>query len=438
MSDRLLVSVAGAVVEIDDSALGPHTRAQIREAWGRNMCSVEREPDLVVVAQAADDTETELALLSKNVTDALLERHCGDLWLLRAAAVANGSGNVVVLVSASGDNTQLVSALEHLTERFACVSTEAVGIDQQAGVVLTCALPLVARSEALPVPSTLRLSKIVLLDGDEAYPLDPELEHLDIGASLDLLAPLSPFFAHLPAALRTVDSILGASRSVVRVKYRNPEMLVPVIEGLMLAQPVSATPSLRPRPTRMSSEAGSGTDPLYRGATADSLILSDGRVAVLEARDSDGGLRILDEVLSAVWLAADGLPQNALRDVVLHHFGERRGGADEKALDEAIATLRADGLLSGDPVWRLSDTAVWITQSEQTFALDASSSSTRPLALPGSAGAVWAVLSTHREISQERLISECAEMFGIEAAHIEGQVTQLLADLVHHGVVSQA
>ncbi|WP_205820366.1 PqqD family protein [Microbacterium sp. A20] len=415
------------------------------------MNSVDRNPD-VVAARSAGATHTMLTRPSSNVSGAVIEQHCGELWLLHATAVADSSGNVVVAMSPSRDDARFHVAIKHLSRRFFCVGTDAVGIDHQAGVTLirtrsrdangtdergTSRVPASLVDDEM-LPSTLRLAKIILLDGDDEHPLEPVVESLDLGESLELLAPRSPFLAQWPAPLRAVASILTASQGSVRVAYRDAETLIPVVERLMASGLRATVSSVRPRSARGTAALPATDDALFRAATADSVELPDGRTAVLGLRGSDERLRILDEVSSVVWRAADGSPHAALRRAVLRQLDPQHANTDAAAVDQAIQSLRDVGMLSRTPAWRIGDSSVWTTHAAQTYVLNTSLTHTRPLALQGSAHTVWEVLASQPEISQELLIRECALAFGTDAEHIEADIVRLLADLSEQGVISQS
>lgn len=370
MVDRIFVSAIGAIIEIDATSLEDSSNALIRHAWRDALITASgpREPAAVVVVRAMADADAMLAALSTDVTLAALEQRRGELWMLHAAGLADEHGHVVVLCAPSG--TGKTTAARHLSARYAYVSDETVGIDSR-GTITPYRKPLsiieagraskkqVAPSEFEGGSSSsgeLRLSKIVVLNRSDDGPDQPVIEPLELIEAMTLLTPQTSYLSDLPGALRMIASVLAATAGAMRVRYREARSLDGIIDELMSRTPptMAAAPAMISTPNSSRSNPGEEMDwdyPRYfRSAVVDTLDLPGGRLAILQAEDAGGRLKILDGIAPTLWGAANGASLESLCTHVVRAHGVPAHAEANELVSDAVRTLVLDGVLSENSV----------------------------------------------------------------------------------------
>ncbi|MDR2996967.1 MAG: PqqD family peptide modification chaperone [Microbacterium sp.] len=448
MGERIVISAVGVSVEIDMAELADGDREQVAEAWRDARLPDGRHVDVTVRVAASDDAERMLSDLSTRVTLAALEHRKGDLWMLHAAGLADERGHVVVLAAPSG--TGKTTAARHLSAHYAYVSDETVGIDSQGGIVayrkpLSVIQPDRVHKEQIP-PSQfeggewpakpLRLSALAVLERDPEAPETPEVTPLSTAEALEKLGPQSSYLCDLRDALHLLEALLRATGGAVRIRYREASSLDDAVASLLDREPpfdpVVPTVSA-PAPGR-ATEAG---ERFYRGAVVDALELpDDGRIAVLQRSSTGGRLSVLDGIAPTIWRAANGTTFDELVTAVTDVVGEPPEGADAAALVRvAVDELRSSGMLTVEPGWRLDPRVAWTDGDGRTVVLGLADPQAQPLALEGSAHAVWEVLAARGAIVQGELLREVAEGFDAEPAEIEADVVALLEGLREKRVV---
>ena len=194
---------------------------------------------------AATSLEQVLHDLSPVVTEAVITRNAGDLFMLHAAGLAApGSGACVALVAPSG--TGKTTAARVLGRELGYVSDETVGIaPDRAVVAYPKPLSVIERSgsglktqSAASVlglrraPDRLTLAGILFLDRDPSR-TELRVEPVPTLRALAALAPQTSYLARLPAPLHRVADLLQATGGLRRVRYREAEELVDVVHDLL-------------------------------------------------------------------------------------------------------------------------------------------------------------------------------------------------------------
>lgn len=359
MSDRLRIAAIGASIEIDVSRRGEDFVARTREAWADALRGEGGVPDAVVGDRPDLDDDAALAMLSTDVTlAALAERRGLPLWMLHAAGLADGAGNVVVLSAPSG--TGKTTAARHLSRRFAYVSDETVAITAE-GAAVPYRKPLSViepdaphKTQVAPsslhrqhqLPEVLRVAKIVVLDRRPDGPEVPEVEALDLGAALEVLAPQTSYLSDMPAPLRLIADLLEATGGAVQVSYREVETLDAVVDGFLAAARFPADPYTGRASAVIEEPTPSATVGGYeRTPVVDTLDLGDGRLAVLRRSEAGSRLHILDGIGPVVWATAPGRTIGEITDQVVAVHGSPEGADPQTLVSAAVAQLTTDDLL---------------------------------------------------------------------------------------------
>lgn len=360
MSDRLLVNAVGAVIEIDASQRDEDFRSRVAAAWTDALHEGDRAADAIAVVPADTDEAAALSALSTDVTiKALAHRRHDPLWMLHAAGLATDDGRVVVLSAASG--TGKTTAARHLSQRYAYVSDETIGIDD-AGRVVPYRKPLsIIEQDAVPkaqvalssiggshpLPDELRVAKIVVIDRSPEGPDEPEVDALDIADALALLGPQTSYLSDGPAPLQRIAALLAATGGAVRLRYREVTGIDGIIDDLLdveLAPVPPIVPRIAPALDTTAPET-SALDAYRRAETVDELVL-DQRVAVLRRTPTGGQVHVLDGIGPTIWTAtAGGRTLAQIVDAVVAAHGEPAGGDPASIVQTAVQVLVDDGLL---------------------------------------------------------------------------------------------
>ncbi|WP_091035101.1 hypothetical protein [Microbacterium oxydans] len=355
MSDRFLVNAVGAVIEIDASRRDEDFRARTLAAWTDARYEGDRAADAVAVVPADTEDASALSALSTDVTiKALAHRRHDPIWMLHAAGLAAADGRVVVLSAASG--TGKTTAARHLSQRYAYVSDETIGIDD-TGRVVPYRKPLsIIEQDAAPkaqvalssiggahaLPDELRVAKIVVIDRSPEGPDVPEIEPLDIADALALLGPQTSYLSDGPAPLQRIAALLEATGGAVRLRYREVTGIDGIIDDLIDVEPAP----VRSIVTRTAPVVDASAADAYRRAeTVDELVL-ESRVAVLRRTPTGGQVHVLDGIGPTIWTAAAGGSTLAqLVDAVVTAHGEPADGDPASIVQAAVQVLIDDGLL---------------------------------------------------------------------------------------------
>lgn len=356
MPDRFLVSAVGAVIDVDVSRRDRSFQDRAYAAWADALYEGDRDADAVATDRAELDDDAALAMLSTDVTLRALAHRRGDaLWMLHAAGLADEEGNVVVLSAPSG--TGKTTAARHLSQRYAYISDETVGIDAhggviayrkplsviQDGIVHKVQLALSSLDGGRLVPDELRVAKIVILHRSEDGPETPELDELDAVSALELLAPQSSYLGHASEPLHLIQAILTATGGAVRLSYREVDTIDETIAGLLQTPASAVDVVVTTRPATPAAERVPGG--YLRAAVVDDLDLGDGRIAVLRRSDAGTTLSVLDGIGPAIWAAAHGSTLDDIVAAVIDEHGAPDGVDATQTVEAAAKRLLDDGLL---------------------------------------------------------------------------------------------
>lgn len=450
MPDQFLISALGAVIRIDLSRRGISFQERAFAAWNDALVHGGHTPHATVRDRDGVCDDLALAMLSDDVTlEALAQRRRDGLWLMRAAGVADKRGHVVVFCGASEDAQAIV--VRHLSQRYAYVSDDTIGIDIEGGVLpyrrpLSFVGPGFSSQQRMPssetsqeLPSNLRLSKIIVLEQDERGTEPAEIEELDVPSALELLVPQSSYLTDMRAPLRTIESLLKATGGAARVRHGDLETIDGVFDDLIRHEPPARPLRIRQGPAHPPRPAEpDGVDLYFRGAAVDALTLDEESIAILQQTSTGGKLHVLDGMKAALWTAAPvENTRSALGDAAFDAQGVADGVDRDRLMGEALNNMLQEGLLSRTPTWTIRDDVAWTTSSEQSTVLNLASASAQPLALEGSSHVIWTLLADQFSMSQEQLVAECALQFGIDSSLIAEDTIALLHALWSVGVVRQ-
>jgi hypothetical protein len=242
---------------------------QLRRAWGRcavdpaapapfgesrlDVC-VDPDPGVVAAARqagmlASTDVRAAMDQLSSSITVAVVTRRAGTLLMLHACGLADPStGATVALVAPSG--TGKTTLARTLGTKWAYVSDETVAIDEHGGV-LPYPKPLswLRHPEAalkvqlapgdcglVPVPSSLRIAAVVLLDRRPDGPRTPQVDAIPTVPALAALAPETSYFTQQPTPLQRLARVLTGTGGLRRVTYAEAADLHGTVAGLLGGQ----------------------------------------------------------------------------------------------------------------------------------------------------------------------------------------------------------
>jgi hypothetical protein len=183
----------------------------------------------------------------------------------------------------------------------------------------------------------LRIAALVLLER-EPERTDVVIESVPLIDALAELAPQSSSLWAVPAALSRLAELIDRTGGVRRVRYGDATQLPAAVTDILAAR--APIPDRVETLTVIDPEPRSGT--IARAPFSDALDMGD-RIVVI----APGGLNVLDGIGPAVWLAADGVPADVLRDRVIELIGTAPDGIDaDAAVADAVNQLRELGLLT--------------------------------------------------------------------------------------------
>ncbi|MGX1693937.1 PqqD family peptide modification chaperone [Microbacterium keratanolyticum] len=449
MPQKVTVEALGAIVEIDATARTASSFAAITAAWAQSR--THRAPaDATVVVPGEHDDDVMLSQLSTDVTLAALAHRKGELWMLHAAGLADERGHTIALVAPSG--TGKTTAAQALSRELAYVSDETVGIDSQGGVVAyRKPLSIIESADAPKVqiaadalagvswrPFALRLSKVAVLDRDPEGPELPEVTPLAMADALEFLGPQTSYLCDVRGGLRTAATLLEATGGAVRIRYREAETLLPVVQELLDTEPPQLPLTPVPRVLHEpKEESGEGSVRYFHAPVVDELSLDDGRIALLRRGASGGELRVLDGVGPAIWQAtAAGGRFDEIHAHVIAVHGEPEGVDTQTALQEALDALVSDGDLAHELAWCLVDDVAWVEEAGRTTVLALNEG--QPLALEGPSHSIWQVLSTETAITESTLVARLAEQYGEDPSAVHDDIRDFLKTMNRRGLVGLA
>ncbi|WP_091492913.1 PqqD family peptide modification chaperone [Microbacterium pygmaeum] len=420
MAAELLVSALGGLVRIDASSLGDEDRCAVADAW-RDALAAEDAADVhpnddVPIVRTMHDVAQDAMLsdLSQRVTLAAIEQSRGRMWMLHAAGLATDDGRVVALIGPSGRGKTTASRV--LGAHFGYVSDETVAIDSD-GTVHPYRKPLSVIADgrdykeqrtpselglrALP-DAPLRLSAIVLLDRRPDGPDVPVVEPVDLGDALTDLVEQTSYLAVLPSPLQTIAAHVASVGGVQRVIYREAETLVHTIEALAERPGIGGVPpapvDLEPAP-QLSAAAADDALAAVRYTRTDVVdvhpLAGTDRLVLLHVGDvGNGTVRVLGEVASTIWRAANQATLETLVGATVAEYGSP-AGADptelvRSAADEMVDTGILERTFGVD--WAIREDVAWVESGDRVVVLGLSGDPRSPQSLEGSAALIWLAL----------------------------------------------
>lgn len=451
----------GARIGLDLGALEPAQCAAVLDAWSGAL-DAQADAETVITVPAQPDTARLLAQLSQRVTREAIELRRGAGWMLHAAAVADDTGAVVVLVGLSGAGK--TTAVHALGREFAYLTDELVFLAHD-GAVLPYRKPLsVIESgrgpkserapEALgldrPVPERLQVAAIVLLDRRTDAADAASVSVVDLGDALPELVAQSNYLDEMRAPLRTIKQLAESVGGVHRVRYREGSHLIPVVRDLLanratgpLGEAIPPPPEIVADIARGAPDLGPSAAPVYaRRPADDALPLTDpDRLVVL----AQGSVRVLSGIGPAIWRTAEGVPLSTLVRSVVADVGRPAGASAEEIEDSvraAVDVLVGEGLLSETaPRWRIRADVAWTDDGETITALPlADWRRAAPLGIEGSGAVIWRELASAPAASAgaaspRELAEAVARRLDVQQHVAGGWVSAFLDELAAVGLV---
>ncbi|WP_448811692.1 hypothetical protein [Agromyces bauzanensis] len=372
-------------IELDDT-LSHEERESIRSKWTDLLVDASDDPALTIrgsVADALAESKTrgsksislrsaaELAeRITSEVTLSGISGLQGEALMLHAAAIALDDGGVIGFIGPSGRGKTTVSRA--LGRAYGYVTDEALAIRPDRSVVAyPKPLSIGERSSTkraepasgLGLRSTpresLRLAALVLLDRRPGIE-QPYVEQVALIDALPDLVPQTSYLSALDRPLRTLAELIASTGGVRRLVYSEAETLPPLVDDILssvqedqppvtdvaaayrrdcdcFVQMLPAGPSLTESPDSVKVRPGS----YQRSNQTDALMIGDTLIVLLRH-----DVFVLDGIGPIVWLAADLLLEEELRDVVLQQLPAPPPGVDPAAaVSAAIADLMRAGLL---------------------------------------------------------------------------------------------
>lgn len=365
MADVIKVCAVGAVIGIDLSTLGHEDAAAVRAAWADATTDAAAEP-AAVVTPSSGDRAAMLMTLSQRVTLAAIGQRRGRLWMLHAAAVATGTGEVAVFVGPSGRGK--TTAARALGARFGYMSDETVGIEydgrvrpyrkplsiiEDPGAPKREMAPSALGLRALP-DAPLRVGAIVLLHRQPDHEGEPVMRTLDLGDALSELVAQSSYLADTDAPLRFAAAVAGATGGIRSLTYRDAADLAALVPQLVAdSRPIAAlaTPERRPTARDEAPPRDEAPAPRYRRAEArDQLALADpDRIALLTVDDAGHGrVHVISGIAPTLWRAADHATLEELTTAAVAAHGEPPDQDAVGPVRVAVGELIDAGLLVAD------------------------------------------------------------------------------------------
>lgn len=367
-------------IELDDS-LSTADQESIKAHWVDLAHDGPGEPDQVIRAGVhgpsdsydgsyvirADSPEALAQRITSEVTIGAISGLRGKALMLHASAVALDDGRVIGFVGPSGRGKTTASQV--LSRVYGYVTDETLAI-RADGSVVAYPKPLSIGSQPhvkLTEPAStlglrgapadgLHLAAIVLLDRQ------PDVEHayvesVPIVEALPALVPQTSHLSALERPLRTLLETMLSTGGVRRVVYSEASSLPPLVDEVLRAIdddiPVltdvakmserdcdcfsGLVPEASPTSSRIDRPGA-----LWRTTYADALFVDDSLLVLVSHR-----VVVLEGVGPILWLAADGLTEDELREIALRELPEPPAGVDAAAvIADAVQSLVGEGVLA--------------------------------------------------------------------------------------------
>lgn len=352
-------------IELDDS-LTAADQASIKAHWVDLAHDGAGEPDQVIRASLGDRSDSSdggyviratspealAQRITSEVTIGAIGGLRGEALMLHASAVALDDGRVIGFVGPSGRGK--TTAAHVLAGSYGYVTDETLAVRVDGSVVAypkplsIGSWPGVKTTEPASslglrgAPSDgLRLAAIVLLDRRP----DVEQPYVESVPIIEAVAALAPQTSHLSALehpLRTLVEAVVSTGGMRRVVYSEAATLPPLVADLLQEiddeSPVLTDVAKMPHrdcdcysglivedPSEPSRVDRPGA--YWRGTYADALMVDDSLIVFVS-----GSVVVLAGVGPILWLAADGLTEAELREIVLRQLPEPPVGVDVDAV----------------------------------------------------------------------------------------------------------
>jgi hypothetical protein len=352
-------------IELDDS-LSAADQESIKAHWVDLAHDGGGEPDQVIRASLGDRSDSSDGgyVIRANSPEALAQRITsevtigaigglrGEALMLHASAVALDDGRVIGFVGPSGRGKTTAAHVLGGSYGYVTDETLAVRVD---GSVVAYPKPLsigswpgVKTTEPASVlglrgapADGLRLAAIVLLDRRPDVE-QPYVESVPITEAVAALVPQTSHLSALEHPLRALVETVVSTGGMRRVVYSEASTLPPLIDdvlreideetpvltdvaklsqrdcdcfpGLVVDDPTDASPVDRP-------------GAYWRATYADALMVDDSLIVFVP-----GSVVVLAGAGPILWLAADGLTEAELREIVLRQLPEPPVGVDVDAV----------------------------------------------------------------------------------------------------------
>jgi len=351
-------------IELDDS-LSTADQESIKAHWIDLTHDGAGEPDLVVRAGVLDHSDSqdrsaiirakspaELAQrITSEVTIGAISGLRGEALMLHASAVALDDGRVIGFVGPSGRGK--TTASQTLGRIYGYVTDETLAV-RADGSVITYPKPLSIGAwpgvkvtepastlglRAAPADG-LRLAAIVLLDRRPDIE-QPFVESVPIIEALSELVPQTSHLSALQRPLRTLLEAILSTGGVRRVVYSEASSLPPLIDDVL--RKIDADAPVLTDVAKMSQrDCGCFSDPVeaqsdpspverpdayWRATYIDALLVDDSLIVLVS-----GSAVVLAGVGPSLWLAADGLTEEELREIALRELPDPPPGVDVAAV----------------------------------------------------------------------------------------------------------
>lgn len=365
-------------IELDDS-LSSADQESIKAHWVDLAHDGDGEPDRVIRGGVHDNSDPhggsytirasspqELAQrITSEVTVGAIGGLRGEALMLHASAVALDDGRVIGFVGPSGRGK--TTASQALGRIYGYVTDETLAV-RADGSVITYPKPLSIGSwpgvkvtepastlGLRPAPAGgLRLAAIVLLDRRPDIE-QPFVESVPIIEALSDLVPQTSYLPALERPLRTLLEAILSTGGVRRVVYSEASSLPPLIDDV-LREIDDDAPMLTDVAKMSERDCGCFSDPVearsdpspverpgayWRATYIDALVVDDSLIVLVP-----GSAVVLAGVGPSLWLAADGLTEEELQEIVLRELPEPPAGVDVAVvISDAVRGMVEKGIL---------------------------------------------------------------------------------------------
>ncbi|NQX15592.1 hypothetical protein [Rathayibacter sp. VKM Ac-2857] len=362
MTRDLTIAPFGLGVRLSfDDTVPDAVIARFQESWSDVTDVAERpgsahrvsltEPEGVagVIAQPTEEALAEH--LGAALTVAAVDACRGRLLSIHASALALPDGRVVAFTGRPGAGKSTLISLAG--RRFGYLTDETVAV-RRDGTVLPFRKPIAlhggtsgwkrhrspAASGMLPLPAApLRLAGLWLLARDADGPDVPVLEEVGFDEALRALLPELSWFAELPSALHHLAALVDAIGGVRRLRYREAESVLPLLDGVREPAAVAET-----EPESVASAASAPG--AYRRDDGTEWIERDGVVSCLRG----SLIESLTGIAPVLWRTlARPASFGELTAAVVAEHGAPPGGDAGEVVGAVLAELVERGLVARVP-----------------------------------------------------------------------------------------